>query len=284
MRVRHGIYAVATMAVLIAGLAQCSVIVDANRTQCSTDSDCAARGPEFAGSVCAESVCQESTSWACLATPAVAPVTGTQFKVSFLVRDAVTQRPKVGLSVRLCRRLDVACVDAVSSVVTVDEQGNAAFQVDAGFNGYARFDGGDSLPGMYFFNPPVERDTMGIVISLSSPATAAGLASLTGVTLESDRGIVLLSVVDCTGTPASGIVLASTQQDARARTFYSQQGFPSAMATTTDDSGYGGIVNASPGTITFSALLEQNGKKIDETTVLVQAGTQTMTTLVPHGS
>ncbi len=37
---------------LISWLAGCSVIVDANRPQCSTDADCANRGAEFAGSVC----------------------------------------------------------------------------------------------------------------------------------------------------------------------------------------------------------------------------------------
>ena len=34
----------------------------------------------------------------------------------------------------------------------------------------------------------------------------------------------------------------------------------------------------------LSALLGKGGRKIDEVTVLVQAGTQTMTTLVPSGS
>lgn len=281
---RHAIHLVPAVAGLVVGVLGCSVVVDADRNQCSTDADCAGRGGEFSSSVCVESLCQPSISWACLGAPAAPAVSEAQFQVSFLVRDSVTQRPKTGIGVRLCRKLDVECSDALSSLVAVDDQGNATFQVAAGFEGYARFEGADVLPGMYFFNPPVAGDTLNIPITLSSPNTAAALAALTGATLESGRGIVLLSVVDCTGSPASGIALSSSIEDGRAKTFYAQQGFPSAMATMTDVSGYGGVVNANPGTTTFSAILAESGQKLNEMTVLVQPGTQTMTTLVPNGS
>jgi hypothetical protein len=273
------------LAGLIASVLGCSVIVDANRVQCSTDSDCSARGAEFASSVCVQSFCQESAAWACLGdTPVAPPASTEQFRVSFLVRDAVSQKPKTGLSVRLCRKLDVECMDALSSVVSVDEQGNAAFQVEGGFAGYARFEGADSVPGMYFFNPPVAKDTMDIAVQLSSPATVAGLAALTGVTPDSTRGIVLLSVLNCTGAPASGIVLESNLGADQGKIFYSKAGIPDGQATMTDKAGYGGIVNAIPGAVTISALVGDSQKRVGEVTVLVQPGTQTMTKLVANGS
>jgi len=267
----------------LVGSGGCSVVVESNRTQCSTNADCTARGAEFAGSVCVDSFCRAPTNWACLDLPPPMAAPQDQFQVSFVVRDTVTQMPKPGLRARLCRKLDVECSNAVSESATVDEQGNVSFQVAAGFDGYARFDGGDLLPGIFFFNPPVSRDTLNIPITLSASTTASALAALTGVALDSGRGVVLLSVLDCTGTPASGITLSSNFADPRARIFYAQEGLPSSMATMTDSSGYGGVVNASPGTVTFSALQAQSGRKIDEVTVLVQAGTQTMTTLVPNG-
>jgi hypothetical protein len=284
--VRRVTYLLPALAGLLANVG-CSVIVDSNRTQCSTDSDCSARGGQFATSVCVESFCQEppDLAWSCLGdTPATPPASTEQFQVSFLVRDAVSQKPKTGLSVRLCRKLDVECTDALSSPVSVDEKGNAAFQVEGGFAGYARFEGADSVPGMYFFNPPVAKDTMDIAVQLSAPAVVAGLVMLTGATPDSTRGMVLLSVLDCTGAPASGITLESNLNADQGKIFYSKGGIPDGMATTTDESGYGGIVNATPGAITLSALVARNKKRVGEVTVLVQAGTQTMTKLVPDGS
>jgi hypothetical protein len=136
---------------------------------------------------------------------------------------------------------------------------------------------------MYFFNPPVARNISNIVLVMSSATTVSGLAALAGVTQDNGRGFVLLSVVDCTGVPASGVTLSSSPQDPQSRTFYAKEGFPSASATATDSSGYGGLMNASLGTLTLSASFADYSREIDEVTVLVQAATQTTTTLVAHG-
>jgi hypothetical protein len=274
------------LAGLIASVLGCSVVVDANRVQCSTDSDCSARGAEFASSVCVQSFCQESAGWACLGdTPVAPPASTEQFRVSFLVRDAVSQKPKTGLGVRLCRKLDVECTDALSDVAMVDEQGSVAFQVEGGFAGYARFEGrSDSVPGMYFFNPPVAKDTMDIAVQLSAPETVAGLAALTGVMPDSTRGVVLLSVLDCMGAPASGVILQSNKGADEGKVFYSKAGIPDGQATMTDKAGYGGLVNATKGAVTLYARVAQSQKSVGEVTVMVQPGTQTMTKLVANGS
>jgi hypothetical protein len=90
-------------------------------------------------------------------------------------------------------------------------------------------------------------------------------------------------VLDCTGAPASGIILESNLNADQGKTFYSKAGIPDGMATMTDKAGYGGIVNASPGTVSLSAVVGQSRKRVGEVTVLVQPGTQTMTKLVPNG-
>ena len=283
---RHVICLLPALAGLIASILGCSVVVDANRVQCSQDSDCSARGAEFASSVCVESFCQASAEWACLGdTPPPPPPTTEMFRVSFLVRDAVSQKPKTGLSVKLCRKLDIHCTeDALSAPVIVDEQGSAAFQVEGGFAGYARFDGTDSVPGMYFMNPPVAKDTLDIAVQLSAPPVVAGLVQLTGATPDSTRGMVLLSVQNCTGGQANGIVLDSNLSADQGKIFYSKAGIPDGQAMTTDKGGYGGIVNAREGTVTLYARVAESNKVVGEVTVLVQPGTQTMTKLVPNGS
>jgi hypothetical protein len=261
----------------------CSLLVDANRAQCESDSDCSALGAGFSGSVCIQSFCQATPRWQCLDSPRAAAPTSGEFNVSFLVRDTVTQKPKVGFSVRLCRKLDVACSDSVSATALTDDQGMVALKAPAAFEGYARFEGGDAIPGMYFFNPPVARDLPTITVSLSNSATTAGLAALTGATQEPTRGLVLASAMDCTGVAAAGIKLASNAEDSSSRAFYAADGLPNGDATQTDDAGYGGIVNVSPGSITLTGTLASTGREIDRVTVLVQAGMMTITTLVPHG-
>ncbi len=261
----------------------CSVLVDAERPQCTTDAECTSRGPEFTGSTCVESVCRASPRWACLDEPAPPLPAGGPYDITFFVRDAVSQTPRSGMLAKLCRRLDVNCAEPVSQVAVVDEEGNVGFEVAEGFNGYARFEGPDSLIGLYFFNPPVYEDKHDLPVALSSPTTVGGLAALTGATQEPERGIVLLSVLDCTGAFAKGATITSSEADPGSKAFYSLNGLPSATATQTDGTGYGGLVNASPGTMTFVATLEETSRQIDEVTVLIQAGTQTMTTLVPRG-
>jgi hypothetical protein len=273
-------FALTALAVMVG----CSVVVDANRTQCSTDADCTARGSDFAGSACVQSFCQVSARWSCLDAPlGPPPASGSKFQVSFAVTDAVAQKPWAGLSARLCRKLDVACTDALSAAVVTDAEGKVGFEVPAGFDGYVRVEGTGTLPSMYFFNPPVARNISNIVLVMSSATTVSGLAALAGVTQDNGRGFVLLSVVDCTGVPASGVTLSSSPQDPQSRTFYAKEGFPSASATATDSSGYGGLMNASLGTLTLSASFADYAREIDEVTVLVQAATQTTTTLVAHG-
>lgn len=260
----------------------CSVITDSERVQCSTNADCVARGAAFAGTECRNSFCEAASGWACLDGPAPPEPTGSGFTVSFLTRETVSQQPLVGLKAKLCRKLDVECADA-GTVATSDSQGIVTLKVAPGFDGYVRFDDEKTVPGLFFFNPPVAQDLSNISISLSSFETVAGLAALTGATQSIDRGIVLLSVVDCTGAPAAGVALSSDSDDPQERTFYSANGFPSATATETGMDGYGGLVNVSPGPTTLSASLVNGGRRLDRVTVLVQAGAQSMTTLVPSG-
>src|SRR4051794_10361248 len=84
----------------VSWLAGCSVIVDANRQQCSTDADCTNRGPEFAGSVCKAGACEvgmtasggsgpsedpnnplnpQNPRWACASEP---PATSAGYKLT----------------------------------------------------------------------------------------------------------------------------------------------------------------------------------------------------------
>lgn len=260
----------------------CSVIMDADRKQCSTDEDCAATASAL-GSVCEESFCRLPARWECLAAPGEEPESTAQgnYSLSFLVRDTVTQMPHVGLEARLCRRLQVDCAETASAAGATDTSGELTVSVPANFDGYVRFSGPEVAPTLYFLNPPVTEDRAGISISASSAATMAGLSALTGATPDPGLGVVLVTAFDCLGDPADGATISAPDVGTEARSFYVRNGLPSTTATTTDATGYSGIVNAEPGTVSFFA--ERDGVSLGSVTVLVQPSSQTLARIVPYG-
>lgn len=260
----------------------CSVVVDADRPQCSTDAECVARGPDFAGAVCKASVCSVPTRWSCLDEPSEPQTSTGSFNVTFLVRDTVSQLPQVGISARVCRRLDVNCAESVTDMQSTDANGYVSLTVPAEFEGYVRFEGETIASALYFFDPPVRSDLPNLRVSLSSPETAAGLTKLTGAEPDPALGLVLVTVYDCMGDPAEGVTINADKTGASAKSFYIRNGLPSATATATDDTGYGGIVNAATGTATFSSSYDQG--MIGSVTVLVQPGAMTIAHIVPNGT
>lgn len=267
-----------------ASLSSCSLVVDANRVQCSKTSECTARGGAFVNSVCIDSLCQPEPKWKCLSNWVKPPTATGKFQVEFLVRHLVNQKPLPGVKAKLCRKLDVACTDALSDVAVTDEAGKVALSVDANFEGYARFEGSSIASGLYFFNPPVISDLPTITVSIGGPEVIAGLAFQAGAKQEMDRGVALISVRDCQGAVAAGVVLTSSVEDERAVTFYSQAGLPTNAATQTDEDGYGGLLNAGAGTHTFDATLAATGQHIGKTTLLIQSGALTFGSVVPDGT
>jgi hypothetical protein len=276
---------VAGIAILMGSLmTACSLAVDSGRVQCSTSADCTARGAAFAGSLCVDSVCQPEPKWSCLGKPAsTAPATG-KYHVTFLVQHLITMMPLAGIKVRLCRKLDVACNNALSEELVSDSSGQVSFDITGGFDGYARFESDTIIPGLFFFNPPVSTDIPSIPISIGPSDVIAILALQAQAKQDPDRGVVLVSAHDCTGAVAEGVVLTSSVDDPQSIPFYSDQGLPSGSATQTDSSGYGGLLNASPGTVSFSGVVAATGKEIGEATLLVQQGAITYATVVPNGT
>lgn len=227
-------------------------------------------------------MCRVPTSWSCLDEPSKPPLTEGTFKIAFLVQDTVTQQPKSGVSARVCRRRDVACADAVTGVQSSDASGYLSFTVPAGFDGYVRFEGESISPSLYFFDPPVRSDLPNLSVSVSSPEAAAGLALLIGATPDANLGNAIATVYDCFGAPAEGVTLSVGSVGAAARSFYIRNGLPSAAASNTDETGYGGVVNAAMGSVTFSASIDE--LMIGSVTVLVQPGALTVAQIVPNGT
>ena len=106
----------------------CSVVVDADRSQCSSDADCARRGPEFAGAVCIDSLCASDPTWSCLGRPrSPANSDAGPFDVELTLIDLVTREPLAGVLGALCRKLDVECRVPLGDVIATNDAGQARF-------------------------------------------------------------------------------------------------------------------------------------------------------------
>ncbi len=272
--------------VLWALTSSCSLVVDSDRVQCTTDADCAARGEAFAGSSCVDSVCTEKVEerWSCLDQPAEPPPTSGMFQAPFIVQHLVTQQPLPGVHARLCRRIDVTCTAPIGPDLVTDDAGEVTFTVPGGFDGYVAFDGPEVIHGLFFFNPPVATDLPQAMISIGSKEVIALLALQAGAVQEPDKGVVLLGARDCMGAPAPGITFTVSGSDADAKPFYSEQGLPSGAAQQTDAAGYGGLLNAPPGAVTFTANLVATGQRVGSVTLLAQENAITYGSIAPDGS
>jgi hypothetical protein len=263
----------------------CTALVDADRVQCKTDADCTSRGPAFAEAICEESVCKpkpKPEAWACLdEPPETPPVSSGTYTVNFFLRDTVSQEPKGGVNARSCRRLDPDCSSSTGDVTT-NADGRVAMSLPAGFEGYIQFEGADIATTLYFFDPPLSANVQELMISVNTPMTAAGLVQLTGATPNPDLGVVLVTTYDCKGAAATGVSVTPGGVGDAAKLFYVRNGLPDTTKTVTDETGYAGIVNAMPGTASFTSTFDD--LNIGSVTVQVKKGAQTLARINPNGT
>jgi len=290
---------------LISWLAGCSVIVDANRPQCSTDADCTNRGAEFAGSVCTAGVCQGTSAaggaggaasdpsdplspqnprWACAAEP---PATSSGYKLTMHLTDAINSAKVLpDVTALLCRKLDVDCENPVGAMATSDETGLITMQVEKGFDGFVQLKSPKIAPSMYFLTPPASGDLELPMVPLASPLAAGSIVLQAGgnTWAKDTSGIVLLTAFDCTGKAAGGINFSiGGAPDPKTFIFYLVDSLPTTNVSLTDDTGYGGLVNVPEGVTTVSALLGgPSGHKISKISILVRAGYVSYSSVTPN--
>ncbi len=266
------------------GIPGCSFLLDADREQCAVDADCRERGAAFADSICVQSVCQAEPTWSCLNEPASTPGTGGPFAVALQLVGLVDQQPLAGVTARLCRKLDVDCMEPSEPVVS-DENGVAELVVAGGFDGYVTLESDDIAPSLYFFNPPIDRDQHTGPVPLANAAVVRALTSQSGTPALEDRGIVVLTAQNCQSLPAAGVSYAveNTDPDPATKAFYSVAGLPTTSGAATDGSGYGGLLNVRPGTIAVTGRLQESGREMAKVSLLVRPNALTYAQLVPRG-
>jgi hypothetical protein len=262
-------------------LAGCSVLVDANRPQCSTNADCTARGAAFADTVCnASGLCEGNSQWSC---DAVLFGDAPGYQATLHLEEIVDSAPVVGVAAQLCRRLDVSCDNPVISSKS-DSDGLVVMQIEAGFDGYVQLtDSKQITPSMYFLTPPTTGD-LDVSVRLTNPLVAAGIvASAGGSAWLPDRGIILLNAFDCQGNPAADISYSiDSALTSDTFIFYLVNALPTTSVMETDYTGYGGLVNMPSGVTTISAVLAPSGRQVSKLSVLVRAGYVSYSSVTPN--
>jgi len=255
----------------------CSLLVEPNRQQCTTDIDCQTLGA--ADAVCVDSVCQANPMWSCVGEVTWPQPEPRKMSITFRVGDLVTEEPTAGVTARLCHKLDFGCNQPISSILTGDAAGNLTLQLESGFDGYVELNAPGRMKGIYFFYPPVDGDRE-IPLPVLRAEDLTLFAGLAGRPLVPGRGHVMLGAYDCQRRAAEGISLTVAEADDKTSAFYLVKKVPSITATATDSSGRGGIINVKAGSVSVTGTLP-DARSIATVGVFVRPDTITYTTLLP---
>jgi hypothetical protein len=269
---------------LTSWLAGCTVLVDADRPQCSKDSDCTARGAAFAGNVCnAAGLCEGNPQWSCVGAQANAT---PAYKLTMHLQDAVGMKALPGVAAQLCRKLDLTCELPIWQGAS-DDGGGVAIAIEAGFDGYVQFTHPKISPALYFLTPPPPGEDLDLpTVPLASPAAATLIVTSAGgkgTTWLPDHGIVLLNAFDCQHQTAAGITYSvGGAPDPATFIFYLVKTLPTTQTTVTDSTGYGGLVNMPVGSSTITATLSPGAQKVSTISVLIRAGYISYSSVTPN--
>jgi hypothetical protein len=261
--------------------ASCSVLIDKDRVQCTTDQDCRNRGPESTGAVCTDSVCLPDPVWGCLGSVVFPKPPPGMFVLTIHVRDLVTTEPIPGVTASVCERPDTTCSMPSIKDIPANATGDLQVVLRAGFDGYLDLRAPNKMPGLYFIYPPMDANREIPLVPLIPPGLVETLAQLNGKQVRPDRGHVLLGGYDCRRMPAEGIALTTGDADDQTSTFYVLNNLPKTDAMATDASGRGGFINLREGIVAITASLASDNRKIASVSLLVRPGMMTFTSIVP---
>jgi hypothetical protein len=219
--------------------------------------------------------------WSCLgAPPASVPTVPVTENVSYsLPIRSLLGAPISNASAKVCLPADLACAMPLSEVRGLAADDTLVVQVPRGFNGFLELLVAGHVPMVFQMRRPVLRDT---VDSLPlQPIPTAGLAQLAGllnVEIVSELGFLGVTVVDCKGARAPGVVLSN---NLGGRLFYFIDGVPSTSAPATAFTGSGGFANVPTRLVEVAASLASDGRQVGTKTVLPRVGWITVVEVHP---
>ena len=202
-------------------------------------------------------------NWTCLQQPIPAAPAGT-VEVEFVLTSGSGTASIAGAQVEACNLLDVGCQYPLSPA-TANNGGVALVTVPGGFSGYYEVNAVNAST----FTPailsrPRQLSSEYAPQSLVTASQLQSAASFVGVTQDPNLGSAVVTVLDCTSTPAAGINLVIGGATGEGEQIvYLENNVPSQVATQTDRvSGSALIFNVPSGTLTVTASFAATGQAI----------------------
>jgi hypothetical protein len=267
--------------VIAIAVSACSLALDADREQCVTDADCAGLA-ELSEGVCVDSLCRArpEPGWACLdpAVSALRPSVPAEVRVLIPFTELLTAEAAPGVNLRACDREDTQCQRPLATA-TADPSGSAIVDLPGGFDGYFQWESANVAPAMYFLGVPLVRDTVFPIIVVARQAYEALIAQFDDIIVEG-RSDVLLTVLDCDGTPAIGAGLTVPEADSAVQIFYIADGLFAPNLTATGAGGLARVFNIPPGQGSITAWLP-DGREIGTVRLFTRPGVSALANVGP---
>lgn len=302
---------------LVVALVACSVLVDADDRQCSTDDACSAKHTGVAGLECVDGVCvaaegadsdaapdvvvpdagADATSsapdaeppgvWECVGRHPP-PVLSDVVSVTVPIRT-LTMAALPDVRVKTCSMIDVSCEDPVLEEVVTNEQGEVVLDLPADFQGYLEATHPDYVPllvqlstlGAVYHDPDHAVWTSPQLLTSSNYDTILLLTRVSDIQIEPDRGQVHVLIEPCRGSTPYGVRLELADLEEGTTPFYLEDGLPALSAEYTDADGLAGFLNAAPGIRSLTAHQASDGMLVGRSTFLVRAGWSSAVAVLP---
>ncbi len=282
----------------------CSLMFPTSQDQCASDSDCAARGANFASLRCSPSrVCVADDNFACAGSPPASPDPSKTVTVSVRYTDFSTGAPPTNTLVRLCATTDSNCANARGTLegaraadagveggagwVVPNADGTVSAKVEYGFEGFFETRAPQYPPTYRATSPALTNPQNLLQQLLLRPAEIAFLADSalgkSGLFDAVGHGLVFVLARDCNGALLDGASFTTSAKDPSMKLFYVINSAPSIEDTKTDTFGRGGFLNVPPGLHTFTGYLGEGDskKRFGSGRVLVRAGAATTIAIAP---
>lgn len=171
--------------------------------ECGADADCTARGAEFANSACVANVCQTKVDpkWGCIGH-VDPPMPGSMVTAGAKILDLVSTEPVKNFTAKLCSKYDPQCSSPLSPPKLAAD-GSATVTVASDFQGYLDVQAPGYLPALVFLD--LTAIATNPVILLLPTAVIDNLAMGAKVLRDPAAGIVLGRTVDCEYKPSAGV-------------------------------------------------------------------------------